>query len=422
MILIALFVLFGSIVGLVRNYIVLGIEQFELVTGIHISPFIRIVGAGLILLFTFFAYKKFNSIILSAIYIIISLALSLRVGFEGAWVVTYGFLLFIAFYLAATVTRKGFVESMILSVLIVAVLGMVYGILVWGGALARQIGELVPGEEKPPGPTVPETELTGKFEMLDVLWGTEYTNYEIPTVYKNESYILPITIENKNPYPVENITVSGYITAENTTLVLVPNACTESSPCRIGANGQLSINLQTENVPFESRTVKIVVVVAYPHRTFGRGDFFIFRSDKDLREVSSPQQEDDPLDLTVFFWPNHYVAQSVLTQPNQTTLYVVMKNLKYKYGDIIVRNVNITRLAELENFTFIECYRGQIKTVNESFTNLNILLTRKETTLNCKYSIANLTIRESYIAIPTYVVVEYTFRHHLESIQKLEQR
>jgi hypothetical protein len=386
------------------------------------AGFIQIIGLLIYGVLVIFAFSKFGPT-MAILYLIVSIFLILGKGFETAWLLTYGIILFFGFYLANSFSKKGFATGLGFAIGTVVILGVVFLALTYGyGLVSGFISEIEGGEEKEV--KVPEGVKEGGYDVLEVKLGTSYTGYEAPTVCRNETYILPLTIKNLNPEKsVDNVTVSGVIrndTSENDTINSIADACGQSAPCRVGHFPVLASLESEKEINFTETKLEIKVGVNYPYTTSGRGEFLIAKTDRDVKNITDPKKGPGPLDVIVFFTPEYYVSESEVAQPTKMKMFIVLRNKLYGKGEVFIKSINITRLFDFPDLGLGNCSVVK-RRYDEGFIPLGYKIGKIDYKIICDYVLGNIKIEEPSKKLIFMVLADYEFTHTIETDVKSQR-
>jgi hypothetical protein len=198
------------------------------------------------------------------------------------------------------------------------------------------------------GPETPENTKTGITILDESKFGSEYTDYKVPTIIKDETYTLPLTITNLDE---ENSLNSIYIyradmqsETEDKTIKLIPSTCTADDPCNIQSKSSHLVSLDSEKkIDFKAKDyVDVTIVTKYPYVSFGKGEVFSVRSEPDLKQIQFPKPESGPgpVDTIVFFSPEYFLQTGKMSK---VKMFVSVVN-KGK-GEIEAKSIEINRLG-----------------------------------------------------------------------------
>jgi hypothetical protein len=209
------------------------------------------------------------------------------------------------------------------------------------------------------GPETPENTKTGITILQESKFGSEYTDYTVPTIYKDEPYIIPLTIKNLDE---ENSLNNVYVYSANMqsekesdkNIKLIPSVCTAGESCNIPAKTPQVISLESEKkIDFKAKDyIDITVVTKYPYVSFGKGEIFSVRSEPDLRTVEFPKPESGPgpVDTIVFFSPEYFLQTGKLSK---VKMFITVVN-KGK-GEVEAKSIEINRLGKFEQLDTATC-------------------------------------------------------------------
>ena len=219
------------------------------------------------------------------------------------------------------------------------------------------------------GPETPENTKTGITILDESKFGSEYTDYKILPIYKDEIYYIPLTIKNLDE---ENSLNGIYVynaemqseTETDKNIKLIPNVCTADEPCNIAPKTFQIVSLVSEKkIDFKAKDyVDITVVTKYPYVSFGKGEVFSVRSEPDLRQIEFPKPESGagPVDTILFFSPEYFVETG---REYKMKMFVDIIN-KGK-GEIEAKGIEIKRLG---TFPILGSATCTVPGFNDAFT------------------------------------------------------